>query len=54
MSLFSKKADEAIINDILLQDHGLIVDNENEEVCSLWFTGIVFNFKLHFRSSQQI
>ena len=53
MSPFFKHADEAIINDILLQDHSLIVDNENEDVRSLWFTGIVFNFKLHFRSSQQ-
>ena len=34
------RVDEAIINDILLEDHGLIVDNENEEVRPLWFTGM--------------
>ena len=26
------RVDETIINDIFLQDHGLIVDNQNEEV----------------------
>ena len=27
------RVDETIINGIFLQDHGLIVDNQNEEVC---------------------
>ena len=32
------RVDEAIISDILLQN-GWIVNNENEEVRPLWFTG---------------
>ena len=45
------RVDEAIITDILLQDNGWIVDNEDEEVRPLWFTG-TFSF-LHFHGSQQ-
>ena len=48
------RVDEAIINDILLQDHGLIVDNENEEVRPLWFTGMFLVACLHLHSKQQI
>ena len=46
------RVDEAIITDILLQDNGWIVDNEDEEVRPLWFTG-TFSF-LDFHGSQQI
>ena len=31
--------DEAIINDYLLEDNGYIVNSENEEVHSIWFSG---------------
>ena len=31
---------EAIVSDILLQDNVWIVDNKNEEVRPLWFTGM--------------
>ena len=42
------------MNDILLQDHGLIVDNEIEEVHPLWLTGMFLILCLHFHSNQQI
>ena len=42
------------MNDILLQDHGLIVDNEIEEVHQLWLTGMFLILCLHFHSNQQI
>ena len=48
------RVDEAIITDILLQDNGWIVDNENEEVRPLWFTGAFLISILHFHGSQQI
>ena len=48
------RIDEAIINDILLQGHGLIVDNEIEEVRLLWFTGMFLISCLKFHSNQQI
>ena len=48
------RIDEAIINDILMQGHGLIVDNEIEEVRLLWFTGMFLISCLHFHSNQQI
>ena len=51
---YSSRVDEAIINDILLQDRGLIVDNEIEEVHPLWFTGMLLVSCLHFHSNQQI
>ena len=35
---YSSRVDETIISDILLQDNGWIVDNENEEGSTLWFT----------------
>ena len=36
---YSSRVDKTIISDILLQDNGWIVDNENAEVGPLWFTG---------------
>ena len=36
---YSSRVDKTIISDILLQDNGSIVDNENAEVGPLWFTG---------------
>ena len=48
------KVDETI-SDLLLQDNIWIVENENEEeVCSLWFTGMFLVSCLHFHSNQQI
>ena len=47
-------ADEAIVSDILLQDNVWIVDNENEEVRPLWFTGIFLISCFHFHNNQQI
>ena len=38
----------------LLQDNVQIVDNENEEVRPLWFTGMFLISCLHFHSNQQI
>ena len=35
----SRKIDETIISDILLHDICWVVDNENEEVHTLWCTG---------------
>ena len=48
------RVDETIISDILLQDNGRIVGNENEEVRPLWFTGTFLISFLHFYRSQQI
>ena len=47
-------ADEAIVSDILLQDNVWIVDNKNEEVRPLWFTGMFLISCFHFHSNQQI
>ena len=33
------RVDEAIISDILLQDSGWLVNNDNKDVHPLWFTG---------------
>ena len=46
------RVDEAIITDILLQDNGWIVGNE--EVRPLWFTVTFLISFLHFHGSQQI
>ena len=35
------RVDEAIISDILLQDNGWIIENENDEFRPLWFTGML-------------
>ena len=48
---YSSSVDEIIISDILLQDDGWIVDNENKEVRSLWFTGTFLISFLNFHSS---
>ena len=48
------RLDEGIINGLLLQDHGLIVGNQNEEVRPLWFTHMLLISCLHFHSNQQI
>ena len=48
---YSSRVDETIIRDILLQDDGWFVDNENEEVHPLWFTGTFLISLLHFHSS---
>ena len=45
---------EAIISDILLQDNVWIVDDENEDVRPLWFTGTFLILFLHFHDSQRI
>ena len=42
------RVDEAIINDTFLQDHGLIVDNQNEEVRPIMVHCYVFNFMFAF------
>ena len=36
---YSSSVNETIISDSLLQDNGWIINNENEEVRPLWFTG---------------
>ena len=51
---YSSRVDETIISDILLQDNGWIVGNENEEVRPLWFTGTFLISFLHFHRTQQI
>ena len=45
------RIDETIISDILLQDNGWIISNENDEVCPLWFTGMYLISCLHFMFS---
>ena len=47
-------ADKAIVSDILLQDNFWIVDNENEEVRPLCFTGMFLISCFHFHNNQQI
>ena len=51
---YSSWVNEIIIRDIFLQDNGWIVDKENEEVRSLWFTGTFLISFVHFHISQQI
>ena len=51
---YLSRVDETIISDILLQDNGRIVGNENEEVRPLWFTGTFLISFLRFYRSQQI
>ena len=46
--------DETIVSGILLQDNVWIVDNKNEEVRPLWFTGMFLISCFHFQSNQQI
>ena len=46
--------DEAIVSDILLQDNVWIVENENEEVRPLWFTGMLLISCFHFHSNREI
>ena len=46
--------DEAIISDILLQDSGQIVNNDNKDIHPLWLTGTFLISSQHFRISQQI
>ena len=48
---YSSRVDETIIRDILLQDDGWFVDNENEEVHPLRFTDTFLISLLHFHSS---
>ena len=49
----SSRVDETIISDILLQDNGWFVHNENEEVRPLWFTAMLFISFLHFGRGQK-
>ena len=42
------RVDEAIINDTFLQDHGLIVGNQNEEVRPIMVHWYFFNFMFAF------
>ena len=51
---YSSTVDEAIVSDILLHDNVRIVDNKNEEVRPLWFTGMFLISCFHFHSNQQI
>ena len=51
---YSSRVGETIISDILLQDNGWIVDNENEEVRPLWFTATFLIPFLHFWRSLKI
>ena len=46
--------DETIVSGILLQNNVCIVDNKNEEVRPLWFTGMFLISCFHFHSNQQI
>ena len=48
------RAYETIISDILLQDNGGIVENENDEVHHLSLTGTLLISFFHFHNSQQI
>ena len=50
---YSSRADEIIISDILLQDNGWIVGNENEEVRALLFTGTFLISSLHFHRANR-
>ena len=49
----SSRVDETIISDILLQDNGWLVHNENEEVRPLWFTAMFFISFSHFGRGQK-
>ena len=51
---YCSAVNEAIVSDILLQDNVGIVDNDNEEVCPLWFTGMFLISCFHFHSNQKI
>ena len=51
---YCSTVDEAIVNDILLQDNVWIVGNKNEEVNPLWFTVMFLISCFHFHSNQQI
>ena len=51
---YCSTVDEAMISDILLQDNVWIVDNEDEEVCPLWFTAMFIISFFHFSSNQRI
>ena len=51
---YCSTVDEVIVSDILLQDNVWIVENKNEEVCPLWFTGMFLISCFHFHSNQQI
>ena len=51
---YSSTVDEAIVSDILLHDNVRIVDNKNEEVRPLWFTGMFLISCFHFHNNQQI
>ena len=44
--------DEAITSDIILQDNGWIVDNENDGARPLWMTTALPISFLHFHSGQ--
>ena len=51
---YSSTVDAAIVSGILLQVNVRIVDNKNEEVCPLCFTGMFLISCFHFHSNQQI
>ena len=51
---YCSTVDEDIVSDIFLQDNVYIVDNKNEEVRPLWFTGMFLISCFHFHSNQQI
>ena len=46
------RVDEAIISDIILQDNGCIVENENDEARPLWLTAMLLISFLHLHSGQ--
>ena len=46
------RVDEAIISDIILQDNGCIVENENDEARPLWLTVMLLISFLHLHSGQ--
>ena len=50
---YCSAVDKAIVSDILLQHNVWIVDNKNEEVRPLWFTGMFLISYFHFHSTQK-
>ena len=51
---YCSTVDETIVRGILFQDNIWIVDNKNEAVRPLLFTGIFLISCFHFHSNQQI
>ena len=51
---YCSTVDEAIVSVLFFQDNVWIVENKNEQVCPLWFSGMFLISCFHFHSNQQI